>query len=75
MRGQSTRKNSAESKGKPSGSERNNPGMKDFDSDNLERDKEIENKYTEGDGEPSNNVNMRHQNRNTDKGRDEQGEG
>jgi len=59
-------------KGKPSGSQRGGNGLK-----NLVHDEdvtsELENKYLNDAGQPDENVNLRHENRNTDKGREDQG--
>ena len=61
-------------KGNPSGTGREGSGLKETRAADLETDKEISNKYTEGTDDIDSNPNARHPNRNTDKGRDDQGE-
>jgi len=66
---------SATKKGKPSGSGIGT-GLKDALAVNdLERDEEISEKYTDGSDDISSNPTAKHPNRNTDKGRDDQGDG
>ena len=58
-------------KGKPSGSGRETHGLKNaFAVNDLETDIEIAEKYTDGEDQPSDNVNLRHVNRNLHKGED-----
>lgn len=58
-------------KGKPSGSGRETHGLKNALAVNdLETDNELAEKYTDGEDEPSANVNLRHVNRNLHKGED-----
>ena len=58
-------------KGKPSGSGRESHGLKDaFSVNDLETDNELAEKYTDSEDEPSANVNVRHVNRNLNKGED-----
>lgn len=58
-------------KGKPTGSGRETHGLKDaFAVNDLETDNELAEKYTDGEDEPSANVNLRHVNRNLHKGED-----
>jgi len=61
-------------KGKPSGTGKEGSGLKEAQAENLEKDKEIADKYTDETERPSPNVHERHPNRNTDKGRENQGE-
>jgi len=62
-------------KGKPSGTGRETAGLKDaFAVNDPETDKKLEDTYLEDTGDPASNVNLKHQNRNTDKGREQQGE-
>jgi len=70
-----TNENSPQPKGRPSGTERESSGLKETRSDELERDEEIANKYTDGPDHPAPNVKEEHPNRNTDKGRENQGRG
>ncbi len=57
-------------KGKPSG-EGTGTGLKDaFAVNDLEKDKELADKYMEAPDEPAGNVVMRHPNRNVEKGRE-----
>jgi len=60
-------------KGKPSGNERGGNGLKEVTRDD-EVNEALENQYLDDEGQPDDNVNMRHENRNTDKGRRDQGE-
>ena len=56
-------------KGKPTGGARETHGLKDaFAVTDLETDNELAEKYTDGEDEPSANVNLRHVNRNLHKG-------
>lgn len=56
-------------KGKPTGSGRETHGLKDaFAVNDLETDNSLAEQYTDGEDEPSKNVNVRHINRNLDKG-------
>ncbi|WP_207425602.1 hypothetical protein [Pedobacter sp. SYSU D00535] len=58
-------------KGRPSGSPKETHGLKDaFAVNDLETDKELAEKYTDGPDQPSANVPMRHKNRNVNKGED-----
>ncbi len=58
-------------KGKPSG-EGTGTGLKDaFAVNDLEKDKELADRYMEAPYEPADNVVKRHPNRNVDKGREE----
>ena len=58
-------------KGKPSGNGRETHGLKNaFAVNDLETDNELAEKYTDGVDEPSANVNVRHVNRNLNKGED-----
>ena len=58
-------------KGKPTGNGRETHGLKDaFAVNDLEKDNELAEKYTDGEDEPSANVNIRHVNRNLHKGED-----
>lgn len=62
-------------KGKPSGSGRETNGLKDaFAVTNLDEDNELAEKYTTNEDETAPNVPTKHPNRNTNKGRNEQGE-
>lgn len=62
-------------KGKPSGTGRETSGLKDASAvSDPESDKKLEDTYLEDTGRPASNVNLRHKNRNTDKGREQQGE-
>jgi hypothetical protein len=58
--------------GKPSGSQRGGTGLKEVVNEE-QIDSEIENSYLDEDGQPAKNTHLRHENRNTDKGRDDQG--
>jgi len=58
--------------GKPSGSQRGGSGLKDVIHDN-DVTSELEDKYLNETGAPDENVRLRHENRNTDKGREDQG--
>ncbi|QPH40833.1 hypothetical protein [Pedobacter endophyticus] len=60
-------------KGKPSGTERGGNGLKEVTRDD-EVNEALEREYLDDEGQPDENVNMRHENRNTDKGRRDQGE-
>lgn len=58
-------------KGNPSGNGRNQQGIKDLGNIDMEKDQEMADRYTEGDSEePADNVNVRHHNRNVNKGED-----
>lgn len=58
-------------KGNPSGNGRNEQGIKDLGGINLEADQELANRYTDDDNEEvSADVNVRHHNRNDNKGED-----
>jgi len=59
-------------KGKPSGNQRGGDGLKDI-SQNEETNETLENKYLDTNGQPDDSVNLRHENRNTDKGQEDQG--
>ncbi|WP_432710050.1 hypothetical protein [Pedobacter sp.] len=62
-------------KGRPSGSGREGSGLKDaFAVNDLETDNRLADAYTKGEDDPADNVYLRHPNRNTDKGREEQGD-
>jgi hypothetical protein len=58
--------------GKPSGDQRGGNGLKDLGHEHRENQK-LEDQYFDEDGKPEANVNLRHENRNTDKGREDQG--
>ncbi len=58
--------------GKPSGSARGGNGIKDVTNQNK-ASKAVEDNYLDKQGELSANVNLKHKNRNTDKGRENQG--
>ncbi len=60
-------------KGKPSDSQRGGDGLKDVTL-NEETNETLENRYLDNEGQPDDNVNLRHENRNGDKGRENQGE-
>lgn len=57
-------------RGKPSGANKNEgTGLRpDMPPEKLEGDNEITDKYMEGEDQVADNVNLRHPNRNTDKG-------
>jgi len=57
--------------GKPSGTGREGSGLNEVN--NPDQENEIADKYTDENGAPDENVNLRHENRNTDKGRENQG--
>jgi hypothetical protein len=60
-------------KGRPSGSGRETSGLKDaFAVNDLETENQLSDAYTNADDEPAENVPMRHPNRNTDKGNEEE---
>lgn len=59
-------------KGKPSGGERGGNGLKDVNL-NEAKDQIIEEKYLDDQGQPAGQVLVKHKNRNTDKGREDQG--
>jgi hypothetical protein len=59
-------------KGKPSGGERGSNGLKDVNLSEAE-DQAIEDKYLDDQEQPAEQVQVRHKNRNTDKGREDQG--
>jgi hypothetical protein len=60
-------------KGRPSGSGREGSGLKDaFAVNDLDTDNQLADAYTKGEDEPAENVHVRHPNRNTDKGREDQ---
>jgi len=62
-------------KGKPSGTDREGSGLKEAHAANdQEQDNEIANEYMDDTEDPKSNPNMKHPNRNTDKGRENQGE-
>jgi hypothetical protein len=62
-------------KGRPSGTARDTHGLKDaFAVNDLEKDNELFETYTDGEDEPAANVHLRHHNRNVDKGREDQSE-
>lgn len=62
-------------KGRPSGSGREGSGLKDaFAVNDLETDNQLSEAYTKGEDQPAENVHLRHKNRNTDKGREDQGD-
>jgi hypothetical protein len=58
--------------GKPSDSQRGGNGLKDVIRE-TEVTGQIEDKYLDDNDQPDDNVNIRHKNRNTDKGREDQG--
>lgn len=58
--------------GKPTGDQRGGTGLKDVNREEAE-DQEIEDKYLDEEGQPGDQVKVRHENRNTDKGREDQG--
>jgi hypothetical protein len=63
-----TQHNNAKSKapkGKPSGSQRGGSGLKDVAREEKTNET-LENKYLNTEGQPDDNVNLRHENRNTD---------
>jgi len=58
-------------KGRPTGSPKESAGLRDaFAVNDLEKDNELTEKYLDGPDTPSANVNVRHVNRHTDKGDD-----
>ena len=59
-------------KGKPTGTQRGGTGLKDVNREESE-DQAIEDKYLDEQGKPDEQVKVRHENRNTDKGREDQG--
>jgi len=62
-------------KGKPAGTGRESSGLNEAHAVNTEeQDKEIADKYTDETEDPNSNPNIKHPNRNTDKGRENQGE-
>ncbi len=61
--------NSEASKGKPTGDQRGGAGLKDVNRAESE-DQAIEEKYLDEQGNPDDQVKVRHENRNTDKGRE-----
>lgn len=59
-------------KGKPSGSGKETAGLRNaFAVNDLEKDMELSDKYTEGADDPAPNVHMRHINRNVSKGEED----
>lgn len=54
-------------KGRPSGEGVSKAGLKTVNSENVDRDLEIEENYTDGADSPSSNVRMNNPNRNVDK--------
>ena len=58
--------------GRPSGSQPGGNGVKDIAQD-QQASESVEDKYLDDQGQPDDNVNLRHENRNTDKGREDQG--
>lgn len=58
--------------GKPSGGQRSGTGLKDVNREETE-DQAIEDKYLYDQGQPDEQVQVKHKNRNTDKGREDQG--
>lgn len=62
-------------KGRPSGTGREGTGLRNaYAAVDPEVDKNLEEKYLESPDQPARNVYMRHQNRNLDKGRENQGD-
>lgn len=62
-------------KGRPSGTGREGSGLKKaFAVNDLQKDNELAEQYTEKEDQPSSNVRVRHPNRNVDKGRENQGD-
>ena len=57
--------------GRPSGTGRESAGLQDASPENTH--KNLDSTYVDESGKPSANVNVRHENRNVDKGRDQQG--
>jgi hypothetical protein len=60
-------------KGRPSGTGRESAGLQDTSPENEKTDKDLDSTYLDETGKPSANVHVRHENRNVDKGRDQQG--
>ncbi|WP_353137027.1 hypothetical protein [Pseudopedobacter sp.] len=60
-------------KGKPSDSQRGGDGLKDVTL-NEETNETLENRYLDNEGQPDDVINLRHANRNVNKGREDQGE-
>ncbi|MFD1770390.1 hypothetical protein [Sphingobacterium suaedae] len=58
--------------GKPSSDKRGGNGPKDMPNDMAEQEA-VEQNYLDEDGNPDAQVHVRHENRNVDKGRDDQG--
>jgi len=65
---QHSEKKSKTPKGKPAGTARDTTGPIEADSTKIEAAEKIEKKYLNEDGEASDNVDIKHVNRNTDKG-------
>lgn len=63
---------SASPKGKPSGSGRQGSGLKDAHAEDVEKEDEIANKYTDNAENQEPLITERHHNRNTDKDRKNQ---
>lgn len=60
-------------KGKPSGSGREGSGLKDaFAVTDLKKDEELAERFMQGPDETSDNVSVRHPNRNVNKGREDE---
>ena len=60
-------------KGRPSGTGRESAGLQDTSAANVKTDKDLDDTYMDETGNPAANVHVRHENRNVDKGRDQQG--
>jgi hypothetical protein len=60
-------------KGRPSGTGRESAGLQDASPENEKTDNKLDDTYMDETGKPSANVHVRHENRNVDKGRDQQG--
>jgi len=62
-------------KGKPSGTGKESSGLNEAHAvNNEEQDKEIADEYMDETEDPNSNPNIKHPNRNTDKGRENQGD-
>jgi hypothetical protein len=64
---------SASPKGKPSRSGRDNSGLNEINNIDRDEEKRIADKYTDDTENSEPTINERHPNRNTDKGRENQG--
>jgi len=60
-------------KGRPSGTGRESAGLHDIDPEKEKTDRELDDEYMNESGKPAANVDLKHQNRNVDKGREQQG--